>query len=81
MLSTVTLWTLMIWATSPASDRLAVTNIGGFASEKSCREARSKIIFDNYTGEQSWVSRSGRKTHIHIRLITCVPVEQERPSP
>lgn len=48
MLTTVTLWTLMIWA-EPLNSRASLTasTIPGFATEKSCQAARDRLIMEN----------------------------------
>jgi hypothetical protein len=76
ILSTITLWTLIIWAEPNASSRaMTVATVPGFATEKSCQAARDRILMEN-------ASRSGRSgtgpTGIDIKLITCIPVEYEK---
>ena len=76
MLTTVTLWTLMIWAEPNASSSaMTVATVPGFANEKSCQAARDRILMEN-------ASRSGRRgsgpTGVDIKLITCIPVEYEK---
>lgn len=76
MLTTVTLWTLMIWA-EPLNSRASLTasTIPGFATEKSCQAARDRLIMENaaQTG-----GRSTGQNGIDIKFITCVPVEYEK---
>lgn len=76
MLTTVTLWTLMIWA-EPLHSRqaLSVANLAGFATEASCLAARDRIITE--TSSQSGGRGTGQ-TGIDIKFITCVPVEYEK---
>ena len=73
MLTTVTLWTLMIWAEPIASSSaMTVTILPGFASEASCFKARERIVMENAarTG-----GRGSGPRGIDIKLITCVPVD------
>lgn len=75
MITTVTLWTLMIWAEPNAARSLTVTTVPGFVSEASCHKARERIVMEN-------AARSGGRntgqTGIDIKLIACVPVEYDR---
>jgi hypothetical protein len=78
MLTTVTLWTLMIWAEPKRSTQaLSVASITGFVSERSCQAARERIVMENATR----TGRGSGETGIDIKLITCVPVVHERLSP
>ncbi len=76
MLTTVTLWTLMIWA-EPLNSRASLTasTIPGFATEKSCQAARDRLIMENAAQPGG---RGVGQTGIDIKLITCVPVEYEK---
>lgn len=76
MLTTITLWTLMIWAEPNASSRaMTVATVPGFSTEKSCQAARQKVVMENaaLSGD-----RNTGQTGIDIKFITCVPVEYEK---
>ena len=76
MITTVTLWTLMIWAEPIASSSaMTVAILPGFASESSCLKARERIVMEN--AARSGGRGSGQKG-IDIKLITCVEVEYGR---
>ena len=79
MITTVTLWTLMIWAEPIASSSaMTVAILPGFASEASCFKARERIVMEN--AARSGSRRAGQ-TGIDIKLITCVPVESDKATP
>lgn len=76
MITTVTLWTLMIWAEPIASSSaMTVATIPGFASESGCLKARERIVMEN--AARSGGRRYGQ-TGIDIKLVTCVEVEYGR---
>jgi hypothetical protein len=76
MITTVTLWTLLIWAEPIASSTaLTVATIPGFANEASCLKARERIVMEN--AARSGGRGSGQRG-IDIKLITCVEVEYGR---
>jgi len=80
MLTTVTLWTLMIWAESTTGRALTVTTVPGFANEKSCQSAQQKVVMKNaaLSSGQTGIGKSNGQTGIDIKLIICVPVEYEK---
>lgn len=76
ILSTITLWTLIIWAEPNASSRaMTVATVPGFATEKSCQAARDRIVIENSARGRG---RGLGQTGIDIKFITCVPVEYEK---
>lgn len=75
MLTTVTLWTLMIWAEPNAARSLTVATVPGFSTEKSCQAARQKVVMENAALSGG---RSTGLNGIDIKFITCIPVEHEK---
>ena len=79
---TITLWTLLIWTEQRGGNYGGVTStqVGGFATQQSCMEARDTIMQANNTIRQPW-NRGGLspgENGVDIKLALCIPVVQER---
>ena len=78
MLTTITLWTLLVWAeTRASSDALAATQVPGFATREACMAALAVLRESNAVAHASGSGRLGERG-IDIKLMTCIPVLQER---
>lgn len=76
MITTVTLWTLLVWAEPRAStSALASTQVPGFATREACLAAMGMLRESN-TSALAQAGRNGRgEFGIDIKLMSCIPVE------
>lgn len=79
MLTTVTLWTLLVWAEPRrSSNALAATQVPGFATREACLTAMGVLRESNSVAQASSSRSRIGETGLDIKLMTCIPVLQER---
>ena len=78
MITTVTLWTLLVWAeTMASSSALSSTQVPGFANREACLAAMGTLRDSNIAVLATNNRRVG-ESGIDIKLMVCIPVTQER---